>query len=378
MSDLNAASDEEFLKAFNESFVNAEDAPKDLENTEEDTNEETDDETQDSTDDGSNESENTASDGSDEGNSPETSEEKESEVNPETEEEQEEKEEQQDNQEKEKEDSLDYKAQYEKLLAPFKANGKEIAVKNVDEAITLMQMGANYSKKMQGLKPRLKQLRLLEEQGLLEDDKLNFLIDLHKRKPEAINKLVADAEIDPMDFDSEKAKEYRPQSYAVNESSITFQDTLEGLKGTSNFSKIVDLFSAWDTTSQKVFTNQPELLHVINGHMDSGVYDMISEEVERQRIFGKLQGLSDLDAYKQVGDEINARRGFDHLFNGNKPNVQRKTVTPVNKASKNDTLNEKKRAASVSKSTEKSNKLYSDFDPLNLSDEEFVKFMKQA
>ena len=38
-----------------------------------------------------------------------------------------------------------------KLFAPFKANGKDIKVDSVEEAIALMQMGANYSKKMAGL-----------------------------------------------------------------------------------------------------------------------------------------------------------------------------------------------------------------------------------
>ena len=51
---------------------------------------------------------------------------------------------------------------YKRILQPFKANGTEVQVRSVDEAIQLMQMGANYTKKMQALQPNLKVLKTLE------------------------------------------------------------------------------------------------------------------------------------------------------------------------------------------------------------------------
>ena len=38
---------------------------------------------------------------------------------------------------------VDYKAEYERLLKPFKANGRDVSVASVDDALSLMQMGAN-------------------------------------------------------------------------------------------------------------------------------------------------------------------------------------------------------------------------------------------
>jgi len=100
--------------------------------------------------------------------------------------------------------AVDFEAEYKRLLTPFKANGREIAVKSVDDAIALMQMGANYNKKMAALKPNLKLMKMLENNGLLSEDKIGFLIDLEKKNPAAINKLVKDSGIDPMDLDAEK------------------------------------------------------------------------------------------------------------------------------------------------------------------------------
>lgn len=51
---------------------------------------------------------------------------------------------------------------------------------------------------------------------------------------------------------------------------------------------------------------------VINSHVQSGIYDLISKEIESERTFGRLNGLS---ISKDVGDAIQAKGGFGHLSN---------------------------------------------------------------
>ena len=106
--------------------------------------------------------------------------------------------------EKSAEKAVDYKAAYEKIMTPFKANGKLISLESPDEAVRLMQMGANYTKKLQALQPQLRMLRMLENNGLLDEQKLSYLIDLDKKNPSAITKLVKESGIDPIDIDIEK------------------------------------------------------------------------------------------------------------------------------------------------------------------------------
>ena len=45
------------------------------------------------------------------------------------------------------ESPINYKQEYENLLATFKANGKDMKVDSVEDARRLMQMGANYKQK---------------------------------------------------------------------------------------------------------------------------------------------------------------------------------------------------------------------------------------
>src|SRR5690606_21653948 len=71
----------------------------------------------------------------------------------------------------------DYEKLYKEIMKPFKANGREIKLNSPEEVITLMQKGANYTKKMQALQPHLKIVRMLENNQLLDEGKLSQLID---------------------------------------------------------------------------------------------------------------------------------------------------------------------------------------------------------
>jgi hypothetical protein len=283
--------------------------------------------------------------------------------------------EQQKPEDKPKEDSgIDYKAEYEKLLAPFKANCRDMTVESVEDAKALMQMGANYNKKMAALKPSLKILKLLENNGLLSEEKLSYLIDLDKKDPAAISKLVKDSGMDPLDMSTDDKVEYTPKKYAVDDAEIELDTVLDELQGTPTYTRTLDVVSnKWDGPSKQVIANSPQILKVINNHMQSGIYDLIQTEVERERMFGRLNGLSDIEAYRQVGDAIQARGGFDHLGRqGQQTQTPPKVITPKPKVAEDDKLKDKRRAASSTKPAGPS-KTVAEFNPLALSDEEFSK-----
>jgi hypothetical protein len=111
--------------------------------------------------------------------------------------------------------------------------------------------------------------------------------------------------------------------------------------------------------------------------MAGGIYDLISTEIERERVFGRLKGMSDIEAYKQVGDAINARGGFNHLVKDQgKPAPKAvEVVVPKPKAAEDDALKDKRRAASSTK-TAAPGAAVKDFNPLAMSDEEISKLSK--
>ena len=272
--------------------------------------------------------------------------------------------------------AVDYEAEYKRLIAPFKANGRDIAINSVDDAIALMQMGANYNKKMAGLKPNLRLMKMLENNGVLTEEKLSFLIELDKKNPEAINKLVKDSGLNPMDFDADKAGEYKPKIHSVDDREMALDTVLDQIQDTPTYTRTLEIVSKqWDGASKQVIAKSPELLGVINEHVRSGIYDLISTEVERERVFGRLNGMSDLEAYRQIGDAMNARGGFNHLGSSQgKPAAPVVVVQPKPKTVDDDALKDKRRAASSTKpATPAPAGPGKDFNPLALSDEEFTK-----
>ena len=273
-------------------------------------------------------------------------------------------------------EAVDYKAAYEKLTAPFTANGREMSVKSVDDAIALMQMGANYNKKMAALKPNLKLMKMLESNGLMSEEKINFLIDLEKKNPDAINKLIKDSGLDPLELDTEKADGYKPTQRTVTDSELELDSVLDEIQNTPSYKRTIEVVAnEWDAKSKQIVGANPQLLKVINSHVQSGIYDLITAEVESERVFGRLSGLSDIEAYRQVGDAIQARGGFDHLSaqgQQTKPAAPA-VLKPAPKKVDEQKLNEKRRAASAAKPAAAPAAPAKDFNPLALSDDEFSK-----
>ena len=97
--------------------------------------------------------------------------------------------------------AIDYEAEYNKIMQPFQASGHEVHLRNTDEVISLMQKGVDYTKKQQALKPRLREMRALENAGMLGDN-LNFAIDLYNGDPKALKHLIETKNIDLSTIDT--------------------------------------------------------------------------------------------------------------------------------------------------------------------------------
>ena len=263
------------------------------------------------------------------------------------------------------------------LFTPFKANGKDMQVASIDDARTLMQMGANYNKKMQGLKPNLKLMKMLDNNKLLDEQKLSYLIDLSNKNPEAIAKLIQESGIDPLEMDMEKPTEYKPNTYTVEDKEVELDQVLLGIEDTPSFQETIDIISnKWDDSSKKVLLEKPTLIAAINDQVSSGIYGQINSIVEQERMVGRLTELSDLEAYKHVGDVLQSQGVFNQQPQ-NKQGQQAAPIIPKAKAKEDPKLKAKRKAASGTKSSPKAKNTSSGINPLELSDEEFMKATAQ-
>ena len=267
------------------------------------------------------------------------------------------------------EGEVNFEEEHKKLLAPFKANNREFSVDNVDEARTLMQKGANYDKKMSAIKPNMKLLKMLENNGLLDENKLNYLIDIDKKNPDAIAKLFKDSGINPLEVDVSEEAKYNPNTYTVDDRVMNVEEVFSEIRDTDSYAETIDIINnKWDAPSQKVLLDNPQYIKAINEQVGAGVFEQIASIVEKERMLGRLTGLSDIDAYKSVGDALLEQGEF------NKPTAPAPKPKPkVKQKSPNPKLIDRKKAASPTKGSPGSTKKVTDYNPLSMSDEEFEK-----
>lgn len=278
---------------------------------------------------------------------------------------------------KQKVDPADFMA---KITAPFKANGRDLQVKTPEEAIRLMQMGANYNHKMSALKPNLHMMRQLDDAGLLNPETIANVVDLLKhKKPEAIAKLAKDAGVDPLDLDEKSVADYKPTAVPFNQVREALDEQLDSIEHSPSYNRVVTTLGKLDKTSQKLVSEHPHVIGYFEQHMTNGVFDRIDSEIQRRKAFGTITDSTPyLHAYKTVGDELQAQGAFDDLAQASATESQRKApaepakrVTTRSKAQE-AAVKEKRRAAAPTKNGTAKAKP-AQFDPLAMSDEEFEK-----
>jgi len=230
---------------------------------------------------------------------------------------------------------VNFEAKYKEAMAPLKANGKTIEIQSMDELRQLASMGANFTRKMQDIAPHRKILAMLENNGLLDEAKLSFFIDLDKKNPEALKKLIKDSGVDPLDIDVSVEPAYQAGNHKVSDNEIAFRTVLEDLQSTPTGQETISLInSSWDQASKEELWKAPEVMATIQQQRENGIYDAISAEINRQAMLGKIPaGTPFIQAYLNVGNEMNARGAFTKVNAPNSTGVQNapmQTTAPVN------------------------------------------------
>ena len=155
-------------------------------------------------------------------------------------------------------DDPDWKAEYEELMAPFKASKRTVQVKSKGDARRLMQMGFDYTRKMEEMKPHLRVLKTLEHNDFLDLEKINFAIDLMKGNSEAVKKFLKDRSIDPIELDLEGDVDYKPTDHSVSDGQLALDSVLDSIRDTDSFVRVANVITKeWDKASQNTLMDNP-------------------------------------------------------------------------------------------------------------------------
>jgi len=266
---------------------------------------------------------------------------------------------------------VDFEAAYKRITSPFKASKRMMQVDNVDDAIALMQKGADYHNKMKTIAPHLKMVSMLEKEGLLDQAKLNNLIDISKKDPKAIAQLIKDSGIDPLDIDTDEEVGYKPTNYGISDKEFQINQAIDDIRDTPSFDKTINVLAKeWDDESKKLISDNPAIIGIINDHIYNGVFDKVQSVMDTERALGRLQ-IPDVEAYRQVAE---------HLFKSGaivqegQVNQSPNASVPKTKARDDVAIKQKRKAAaSTKKTTTKNSTVPPNY--LNMKDEEFMKLV---
>jgi len=215
---------------------------------------------------------------------------------------------------------------------------------------------------------------MLENNGLLSEDKLSYLIDLDKKNPKAVAKLLQDSEYDPLDLDLDQAQDYKPNRYTVDDKQMALDEVLRDIESSPGFQTTIDTVgNKWDADSKQVVLENPAILRDINMHVENGIFEVVQDEMNRQKTLGYLKGMSDLQAYKAVGDTLHKQGVFERMMPSHGKRQQSTQTAPVQQQSQKAPVKDKKRAAALTKGAAPKKVTKANFNPLAMSDEEIMK-----
>tara|TARA_R110000823_G_scaffold12076_14_gene40583 strand:- start:639 stop:1898 length:1260 start_codon:yes stop_codon:yes gene_type:complete len=213
---------------------------------------------------------------------------------------------------------------FKKVSAPFKANGKEMQVRSAEDVIRLMQMGIDYSRNMQLMKPMKAMDAMLKTHGLNDPAKISYLIDVKNGKPEAIMKLLKDNNIDPLDLNTaDDAPTYRQSNYQQDPKDQDFQEAIDNTMARPGGRELIaDVNAMWDDKSKEALREEPAIFDNLLAQKDSGVYEQVKTELEYQRSLNFLNNVPFLQAYHQVSQAMEKAGVFA-------PKIQEGQVSPA-------------------------------------------------
>lgn len=225
----------------------------------------------------------------------------------------------------------DYKAIHARLFGqPIRAGGQDITLQTVDEAVSLIQKGVGFHNKMNKVQKDLAIAEALRNAGI-DQSQLNLLIDAHQKKPGAIKKLLDSAKIDPLTLDSAEASSYAPSDHSVTDEQIRFQSVVTDLTDTTHGTAVLQDARSWDQASKAEVYKNPGVLELLSQQKESGRYDVIKAQVDRQKVIGAIPVNEPfLQSYTRVGQQMMQAGAFNPtpVVTPTPTPVAQKVVTP--------------------------------------------------
>ena len=264
------------------------------------------------------------------------------------------------------------------IYGSFKANGTDMSITDPNQVVTLMQKGVGFDAKARELAPQRKVIETLRKNDLLEGDTLNLLIEANNKNPDAIAKLLKDADVDPLYLDMEGKEDYTPKDYSVSDQDVALAGVIEEIKSSATYEDTMRTITEdWDVPSQDLLVSTPAIISAIDQHKSSGVYDQIDSRVKKAIAVGEIPPDTPyLEAYQYMGNVMEKAGDFQDTEAPATPSTTaapvEATVSQAGDQATQQQARDQRSAAAGTKSASTTGANNNDA-PLEMSDEDFLK-----
>lgn len=191
------------------------------------------------------------------------------------------------------------------LTSPFRANNADVQVDDPKDIRRLMQMGMNYQKKLGKIRPHLGALKSLEQNGLLDSDKLSFAIDLMNHKPEAIAQLIKESGVDTYNLPDVTDKPYQAPNHIMDAKTVEFNEAVDEANENEYGRTVLTNLKGWDDKSKEMIYDNPNLINTLSEQVQSGLFQDTMAIIQREQALGKIpSNVSMIEAYNTVATQL--------------------------------------------------------------------------
>jgi len=229
----------------------------------------------------------------------------------------------------ESKDDVDYKQQYEELMAKFEEAeafrkkvtsdfkaGKKIVkgIDDPDKIVKNLQMSVGLTKKLEGYKTVKPLVKPLEERGLLQDTaKFDMLMKLADGDTEALKYYMKENNIDPIELDLDDEIKYDSRSTIASKEEMIFEDLYDTASTYGVAEKFSDVvLKEWDPDSAaKILSSENGMVlgQQLAEQMENGIYDEVTSIAEQLKLTdSSFRELNSIDQYNAASKIYNQQR----------------------------------------------------------------------
>lgn len=272
----------------------------------------------------------------------------------------------------------------------FKANGEEFEFTEdemKEQFAGIFSRAMDYTKKTQAISKHRKLIDAMEQEKLTPED-MNFAIDLLKGNKEAIATLIKRNNIDTLELEVDGESGYIPNSYGRSNAELDLKEISAEISKDPEYELTHQILTKdWDDESWGEMTKKPHLIKLLHTDVKSGTFQKISPVAKKLRMqdelrYGKSMR-SDLDYYKAavgVFNETQQRAVREAALKAETESNQRKIAEVKVTQERREATKQvatKRKAAAPTKSTAGRQPSVNYLDEaLNMSDEEYMSWMK--